>query len=145
MDYKLDRTLPDTNAAQNSRQLAFYQLLVEEGMGRPVQSASLYYLRQGVEQVSECSRSQMRDTVEWVDATANAIHQEKAWEPTRGNGCLTCAFAKVCPARTGEPRQQTKVWQQGEMLWEMNAEEPPHARLTPPLTQSRHPLQLSNR
>ena len=133
VDYKLDRTLPDSNAAQASRQLAFYHLLVEEGLGLPVESVSLYYLRQGMEQVSECSRSQMRDTVEWVDVTANAIHQEKAWEPTRGNGCLTCAFAKVCPARTGEPRPQTKVWQQGELLWDMN-EEDPQTQQTPSAT-----------
>jgi hypothetical protein len=87
--------------------------------------------------VANCNRSQMRETVEWVDATANAIHQEKAWEPTRGNGCLTCAFAKVCPARTGEPRKQAKVWQQGELLWDMNIEGPDiRQEATPPRPKS---------
>lgn len=122
LDYKLDRVVPDTNAAATSRQLSFYHLLVEEGLGKPVENVSLYFLRPGIEQVSTRSAAQQRETVAWIDASANAIHSEKAWKPTRGNGCLTCPYARVCPARTGEPRKQATVWQQGEMLWEMSEE-----------------------
>ena len=119
VDYKLDRLLPRTNMAETSPQLAFYQLLVREGLGLELEDARLYYLRHGVEQVRVCSHSQIKPTVEWIDSTASAIHQEKQWQPTVGEGCRTCAFHKACPKKTGQERPSVGVWQQGNLLWDM--------------------------
>jgi DNA helicase-2/ATP-dependent DNA helicase PcrA len=119
IDYKLDRRLPEENAADTSAQLSFYHLLVSEGLGASVEEVRLYYLRYGVEQVSQRSQAQMRETVEWIDQTASAIHWERAWEPCEGSGCPTCAFQSVCPAKTGRERVQQSVWRQGDLLWEM--------------------------
>ena len=120
VDYKLDRHLPKENAAQTSRQLSFYQLLVSEGLGVEAEDVRLYFLRHGVEQVSRRTRADTRETVEWIDETAGAIHREKCWEPREGNGCRTCAFQQQCPAKTGEKRTAIGVWQQGSLLWEMD-------------------------
>ena len=132
IDYKLDRLLPRTNIAETSQQLAFYQLLVREGLGLELEDARLYYLRHGVEQVSVRNRSQIKQTVEWIDNTAASIHQEKEWQPTVGEGCRTCAFHKVCPQKTGQERPSVGVWQQGNLLWDMNAEEPAIITATTP-------------
>ena len=120
VDYNLDRQLPKENAAEASRQLSFYQLLVSEGLGVEAEDVRLYFLRHGVEQVSCRSRLDMRATVEWIDATAGAIHREKRWQPSEGNGCRTCAFQQHCPAKTGQERAAIGVWQQGSLLWEIN-------------------------
>lgn len=86
----------------------------------PVADVRLYYLRQGVEQVSHRSQSQLQETVEWMDASA--IHKEKRWEPCVGAGCATCAFHTLCPAKTGQARPNKTVWEQGNLLWEMQEE-----------------------
>jgi len=49
----LDRRLPEGNAAATSQQLSFYHLLVWEGLGVKSEEVRLYYLRHGVEQVSQ--------------------------------------------------------------------------------------------
>jgi RecB family exonuclease len=120
IDYKLDRKLPEENAAETDRQLSFYSLLVEEGLGRGVEDVRLYYLRHGVEQVSYRTRAQVRETVAWIDETAAAIHQEQSWMPNEGAGCRTCGFADQCPAKTGQARPAAPVWQQGNLLWELS-------------------------
>ena len=114
--------LPKENAAQASRQLSFYQLLVSEGLGVEAEEVRLYFLRHGVEQTACRDRASLRETVAWIDATATAIHQEKRWEPSEGAGCRTCAFQSHCPAKTGEVRAAQGVWQQGSLLWEMTGE-----------------------
>jgi DNA helicase-2/ATP-dependent DNA helicase PcrA len=132
VDYKLDRKLPGENAAETDRQLSFYHLLVEEGLGRSVEDVRLYFLRHGVEQVSCRTRAQLRETVAWVDETATAIHLEKQWEPKEGGGCRTCAFADQCPAKTGQARRSAPVWQQGDLLWELTqAPSSPEAEVLP--------------
>ena len=133
VDYKLDRQLPKENAAETSRQLSFYHLLVMEGLGVAVADVRLYYLRHGVEQIACRDRASLRETVEWIDATATAIHQEKRWEPKEGSGCRTCAFQSQCPAKTGEARAAQAVWQQGSLLWEMTGETEVAAMTAPPV------------
>ena len=126
LDYKLDRRVPVANQAETSRQLGFYQLLVQEGLGLPVEDVRLLYLRHGVEHVRPCSVGQLRETVDWVDETADAIHREKTWQPRPGQGCATCAFHSHCPAKTGHERVHRGVWQQGNLLMGLDEEpEPP--------------------
>ena len=84
VDYKLDKKLPEGNAAHESQQLSFYHLLVSEGLGVEAEEVRLYFLRHGIEHISTRSRQQMRDTVAWVDETAAAIHSEKQWQPQQG-------------------------------------------------------------
>lgn len=127
IDYKLDRRLPDTNAAEKSDQLSFYTLLVSDGLGMAIQDVRLYYLRHGVEQISVPSKTRVRETIDWIDTTANGIHKEKNWAPCLGAGCATCAFHSLCPAKTGRPRDNQKVWQQGNLMWEMSEEPEPIA------------------
>ncbi len=122
IDYKLDRRLPDKNAAEKSDQLSFYTLLVSEGLGMSIQDVRLYYLRHGIEQISVPSKQRIRETLDWIDTTATGIHKEKTWEPCLGAGCATCAFHSLCPAKTGRPRVNQGVWQQGNLMWEMNAD-----------------------
>lgn len=123
VDYKLDRKLPTLNQAETSRQLSFYSLLVSEGLGVETEDVRLYYLRHGIEQIGVRTTKQMGELVEWMDTNAGAIHKEKAWEPKQGEGCLTCAFKNLCPAKTGRERPHQGVWQQGNLLWEMTAGE----------------------
>ena len=122
IDYKLDKIVPEGDTGPGARQLGFYQLLAEEGLGLPVADVRLYYLRQGVEKVFPATRATLRDTVEWVDTSCAGIQAEKKWEPTPGVGCATCPFHKQCPAKTGRERPLKGVWQQGNLLAEM--EEP---------------------
>ncbi|MGL1451786.1 hypothetical protein ACSTI1_00490, partial [Vibrio parahaemolyticus] len=53
---------------------------------------------------------------------AAAIRSERAWESQEGEGCRTCAFHQVCPAKTGQQRSPQTVWQQGDFLLEMTEE-----------------------
>ncbi len=125
IDYKLDRRLPDTNAADKSDHLTFYTFLVSEGLGMSIQDVRLYYLRHSVEQISVPTKKRINETIDWIDTTATGIHQEKSWEPCLGAGCATCAFHSLCPAKTGRPRANRGVWQQGNLMWEMTADPEP--------------------
>lgn len=116
IDYKLDRKLPDGNAAEDNLQLSFYDLLVYESMGVAPDDVRLYYLRHGVEHVSARSREQRRATVAWVDETAARIREERTWAPCEGEACRACPFWDACPAKTGRARGLTPVWQQTSLL-----------------------------
>lgn len=118
VDYKLDRQMPDHNAAEDNLQLSFYDLLVYEGLGVAPDDVRLYYLRYGEEQVSQRSRAQRREAVMWVEESAAHIREERKWMPCEGKACRTCPFWSACPAKTGEERPLAPVWQQGELLWE---------------------------
>ena len=118
VDYKLDRELPRFNAAERSRQLSFYHLLVWESLGVEVEDARLYYLRHGVEQISVRSRQQIQETVAWIDEAAANIRQERRWEPREGEACRTCPFHAVCPTKTGQERPHAPVWNQADM-WDL--------------------------
>ena len=104
IDYKLDKTLPADDAAETSRQLSFYALLVLEGKGLPISEVSLYYLWHGRELTSKRTGVQMQATADWIDTTAGAIRAETAWKPREGSGCASCPFRDECPAKTGKPR-----------------------------------------
>lgn len=119
IDYKLDKLLPEGETGFNPRQLGFYQILAEHGLGLPVADVRLYYLRHGEEKVFPANRATLKATVEWVDATCASIQQEKAWKPTPGIGCTTCPYKNVCPAKTGVERPLKGVWQQGSLLHNM--------------------------
>lgn len=123
VDYKLDRIVPEGEGGPGARQLGFYQLLVEEGLGLPVADVRLYYLRQGEEKVFPANRATLKETVAWVDTTCGSIQQEKQWKPTPGIGCATCPYKNVCPAKTGKERPLQGVWQQGNLLTEMEGGE----------------------
>ena len=116
VDYKLDKTLPADDAAEKSRQLSFYAILAHEKEGLEVSEVSLYYLRHGRELIAKRTDAQLRETVEWIDATATAIPKEKDWQPTEGKGCGTCPFKDVCPAKTGKKRELQGKWTQFGMF-----------------------------
>lgn len=115
VDYKLDRELPEGNAADRSPQLSFYALLVFEGLGVLPDELRLHFLRHGVEHVSHRGRADLAATVGWVDEAAARMREERRWSPSEGEGCRTCAFWAHCPAKTGRPRPPAPVWQQGAL------------------------------
>lgn len=116
IDYKLGKTLPADDAAEKSRQLSFYAILLQEGMGLPVSEVSLYYLRHGTELVAKRTASQLEETVRWIDTTATAIPKEKDWKPKESASCGTCPFKDVCPAKTGNKRELQGKWTQFGMF-----------------------------
>lgn len=116
VDYKLNRKLPETNEAQSSLQLSFYDLLVYEALGVAPEEVRLLYLRHGVEQVGCRTHTDRQATVAWVDETAARIRAERTWKAHEGEGCRTCPFWKACPAKTGRPRVPAPVWRQGDLL-----------------------------
>jgi hypothetical protein len=63
----------------------------------------------------------MRETIAWVDETVAAIHKEQQWQPEEGEGCRTCAFQYLCPAKISIARPPQRIWQQGDLLWELAA------------------------
>ena len=117
IDYKLDRKLPPANPAAVSDQLNFYHLLLYEGLGLFAEDVRLLYLRHGVEKIAPRTRDNMRKTTAWIDKTAAAIKSEKKWSPCEGDGCKTCAFWKLCPAKTGRKREPVAVWEQATLPW----------------------------
>lgn len=116
IDYKLDRELPEGNAAAGSRQLSFYHLLVYEALGVAPEDLRLYYLRHGVEQVSTRSRAQMDETADWVSETAAAVRSERSWSACEGASCRVCAFRAQCPAKTGIERELPTIWRQADLV-----------------------------
>lgn len=117
VDYKLDRKLPPANPAAVDQQLSFYQLLVHEGLGWLAEDVRLYYLRHGVEKTASRTKAALHDTTEWIDETADKIRNERRWQPCEGDACKSCAFWKMCPAKTGKPREQKTVWNQASFDW----------------------------
>lgn len=143
IDYKLDRRLPQGNSAASSNQLSFYTRLVSEGLGMQIRAVQFYYLRHGIEQIRVHCLLGTRETIQWIDRTANAIHKEKLWAPCAGAACTTCAFDAHCPAKTGRPRANQHVWQQGNLLWDMRDEEDAAGDGTEPITTAKSERQMT--
>jgi len=117
IDYKLDRKLPPANPAAVSNQLNFYHLLLYEALGLFADDVRLMYLRHGVEKIAPKDKVSMRKTVDWIDKTAGSIRSERKWSPCEGDACKTCAFVKMCPAKTGRKRDPKIVWEQATLPW----------------------------
>jgi len=117
IDYKLDRKLPPANPAAVSNQLNFYHLLLYESLGLFADDVRLMYLRHGVEKIAPKDKVTMAKTVNWIDKTAGSIRSERKWSPCEGDACKTCAFVKMCPAKTGRKRESKIVWEQATLPW----------------------------
>ena len=117
IDYKLDRKLPPANPAAVSNQLNFYHLLLYESLGLFADDVRLMYLRHGVEKIAPKDKLAMAKTVDWIDKTTGSIRSERKWSPCEGDACKTCAFVKMCPAKTGRKRESKVVWEQATLPW----------------------------
>jgi putative RecB family exonuclease len=96
LDYKTSRELSEDDARE-SDQLALYQVLVEKNYPEPVESLTLYHLRQlrplsvPPKQVEE-----LEAVYDRVGSARDGI-RSRSFAPTPGRHCLRCEFQSLCP------------------------------------------------
>ncbi len=96
VDYKTTRDLTRTDA-QESDQLAIYQVLVEANFREPVERLTLFHLRSltpleappRARRALDPLHARMGEVVDGI--------REEAFEPTPGRHCARCDFQSICP------------------------------------------------
>ncbi len=96
LDYKTSREL-SAQDAQESDQLALYQILVETNYALPVERLTLYHLRSLTPHgTPPRDPAALRELSERVGGVADGIRADR-FEPTPGRHCGRCEFRGLCP------------------------------------------------
>jgi putative RecB family exonuclease len=98
-DYKTSQRVPSQGALDRDRQLALYQIGVEEAFGsdRPVRLV-WHYVMAGQVRRSERSRDALCEVRKHTIAVIDSIRAEKRFEPRPSPLCSWCEYAALCPA-----------------------------------------------
>ncbi len=102
-DYKTSRTMPTQQDADADRQLALYQLGVQE-MWKDVRAVDLiwHYVRHDKELVSRRTPQQLQELKTQVIATIDDIEArgraESAFRTNKSALCQWCEYREICPA-----------------------------------------------
>jgi len=102
-DYKTGRWVPKQDALDADRQLAFYQIAVNERFGHD-QTVRLVWHYVTRNQTRKSSRTpEQLDTLrsETIDLIER-IHTTEVFEPRTSNLCDWCEYNDICPAIVGE-------------------------------------------
>jgi putative RecB family exonuclease len=96
LDYKTSREL-SAEDARESDQLALYQVLVEKNYSEPVESLTLYHLRQlRPLSVPPKQGEELEAVYDRVGSARDGI-RSRSFEPAPGRHCLRCEFQSRCP------------------------------------------------
>ena len=97
-DYKTGRFVPSQQSLDDDRQLALYQLGLEERYGAGEVRLVWHYLQRNQLRVSTRTRGQLDGlrgrTIELIDR----IEAERAYDPKPSALCTWCEFNHLCPA-----------------------------------------------
>jgi putative RecB family exonuclease len=106
VDYKTSRELTASDA-QESDQLALYQILVERNYSEPVERLTLYHLRSLTPHATAPrSKSALSALHGRMGAVVDGIRAE-AYDPSPGRFCSRCDFQSRCPEFRSVPATDT--------------------------------------
>jgi putative RecB family exonuclease len=106
-DYKTSATLPSQERLDNDRQLALYQIGIQEEF-RDVRDIRLiwHYLLFDKEFASRRTNAQLEDVKREVVSLIKTIERDTTFGPTEGTLCDWCEYPEYCPAKKHEIKVQ---------------------------------------
>ncbi len=103
IDYKSGREIKSLDAAELDIQIGLYYLALEQTYRQSMKYMSLLYLRLS-EKVQFAATPEHREQAEsMISQLAVRLRYDRGWEPTPGDHCQRCAFARYCPAVSNNP------------------------------------------
>jgi putative RecB family exonuclease len=106
VDYKTSRELT-LDEAQESDQLALYQVLVERNYSEPVERLTLYHLRSLTPHVTSPRSKAVLSALHGRMGTVVDGIRAEAFEPAPGRYCSRCDFQSRCPEFRSVPTTDT--------------------------------------
>ena len=98
-DYKTSGTLPSQEKIDNDRQLALYQIAVQELFPQAKEYKLIWhYLVFGKKLVSKRNREDLEKLKEKIKKLVKEIEEEKEYLPTVSRLCDWCEYKSICPA-----------------------------------------------
>lgn len=103
IDYKSSREMKLPDESELDVQIGLYYLALEQTYHQSLKYLSLLFLRLG-EKIQYEAEPDDKDRVhDMISKLAVRLRYDRGWEPTPGDHCDRCAFARFCPAVTAEP------------------------------------------
>ncbi len=103
IDYKSSREIKSPDASELDIQMGLYYLALEQTYRQSLKYMSLLYLRLG-EKIQFVATAEQRQQAEaMISQLALRLRYDRGWEPTPGDHCHRCAFARYCPAVSNSP------------------------------------------
>ncbi|NEQ53605.1 MAG: PD-(D/E)XK nuclease family protein, partial [Leptolyngbya sp. SIO3F4] len=116
IDYKSAKnpTIPVTETVD--LQLGLYSLALEQRYGKLLRRMSLLFLRTGERVTYEVTYEHRRQVETVIGELALRLREEEAWQPSCGEQCGQCAYARYCSAVEVEPEPLPEVRQKSRKL-----------------------------
>jgi putative RecB family exonuclease len=103
IDYKSSREvkLPDPTAMDV--QIGLYYLALEQTYHQSLRALSLLFLRTGEKVQFKATPEHKQRVEQMISNLAVRLRYDRGWEPTPGQQCDRCAFARYCSAVSASP------------------------------------------
>jgi putative RecB family exonuclease len=105
-DYKTGRWVPSQQNLDQDRQLALYQIGVQEGFGAKAVRLVWHYLLRDQVRVSTRSAEQLDALRSSTARLIDRIEAEADFDPRPSSLCAWCEFRDVCPASRPTPEER---------------------------------------
>ena len=103
IDYKSSREVKLPDAAEMDVQIGLYYLALEQTYQQSLRHLSLLFLRTGEKIQFEATPAHKQRVETMVSNLAVRLRYDQGWEPTPGQQCDRCTFARYCSAVSPSP------------------------------------------
>lgn len=103
IDYKSSREIEIRSSAEISLQIGLYYLALEQRYLQHLKRLSLIYLRTGEWISFDVSSDHKEQVRNLIGELAVRLRCDRQWEPTPGDHCAQCGYARYCPAIHPDP------------------------------------------
>jgi putative RecB family exonuclease len=103
IDYKSSRDIPTVDPSELDIQIGLYYLALEQTYRQNMKYMSLIYLRVGEKVQFAATPEHRQQTEAMISTLAVRLRYDRGWEPTPGDHCRRCAFARYCAAVSEQP------------------------------------------
>lgn len=103
IDYKSGREAKLPDESEIDIQIGLYYLALEQTYQQSLKYLSLLFLRTREKIRFEATATHKERVQQIIGKLAVRLRYDQGWEPTPGNQCDRCTFARYCPAVTENP------------------------------------------
>ena len=116
IDYKSAKNPILPRAETVDLQLGLYSLALEQRYGRLLRRMSLLFLRTGERVTYEVTYEHRQQVEMVIGELALRLLEQKDWQPSCGEQCGQCAYARYCSAVDAEPEPLPEVQRKSRRL-----------------------------
>jgi putative RecB family exonuclease len=122
IDYKSSREVKLPDASEIDIQIGLYYLALEQTYRQSLRFLSLLFLRTREKIQFEATLEHKQQVEKIISNLARRLRYDRGWEPTPGNQCDRCAFARYCPAVTENPTPLPELRHKPQLQLTLNLE-----------------------